>query len=74
MTGSSLYSVKKRIFLCKGFNQDFSGEVMATHQGTTSYTNSLAPSKQMFWGYFTSGGPDSLIQVERIINSKNTFL
>ncbi|GFY25229.1 DDE_3 domain-containing protein [Trichonephila clavipes] len=28
------------------------------------------PQKQMFWGYFTSGGPGSLIPVEQMINSK----
>ncbi|GFV44363.1 hypothetical protein TNCV_998871 [Trichonephila clavipes] len=28
------------------------------------------PQKQMFWGYFTSGGPGSLVPVEGMMNSK----
>ena len=28
------------------------------------------PQKQMFWGYFTSGGPGSLVPVEGMMNSR----
>ncbi|GBO21996.1 hypothetical protein AVEN_98252-1 [Araneus ventricosus] len=28
----------------------------------------------MFWGYFTSGGPSSLVPVERMLNSKKYIL
>ncbi|GFU91177.1 hypothetical protein TNCV_4925071 [Trichonephila clavipes] len=60
----------KLIFFWKGFDQDLSGKVVENPIREQHLVQTVKhPQKQMFWVYFTCGGPGSLVPVEGIGNS-----
>ncbi|GIY71705.1 transposable element Tc1 transposase [Caerostris extrusa] len=58
-------------FLFKGFEQHLSDETRGEHI-TEQHLNQTVKhlQKQMFWGYFTPGGPGSLVPVEGMTDSQ----